>query len=218
MPAASEQTLTMSPAVRLDQQERRRRTIAAARQVFARAGFAGARSADIARAAGISEGMVWKLFGDKEGLYRAILAEQIEADEGAFRPDDRAAAGDDRGVFAAIGAAMLAAVRRDPCFYRLLYYSALERAGLSAAFAEARFDRVVRYLADYIERRVAEGAFRRVEPRAAALAFIGMIGQYLQVRELFGLEGYDDLDGERYLVQAVDLFLAGLRAHAEGEQ
>jgi len=202
---------------RLDIDERRRRTMRAARSVFAEHGFAGARSAAIAKRAGISEAMVWKIFGDKQGLYRAILEEQM-ADEGeGMFPQELVASDDDVAVFTAVGRGMLDAVRRDPCFYRLLYYSALESEGLSDGFVELRMQRMVDFLADYIARRRRQGAFRKLRPRESALAFMGMIGQYLQLREIFGMQRYQDLDGERYVDNAVELMLGGLRA-AAGER
>lgn len=44
-----------------------------ARDVFAEAGFSGARVDDIARRTATSKRMIYYYFGDKEGLYRAVL-------------------------------------------------------------------------------------------------------------------------------------------------
>ncbi|MDQ0503350.1 TetR/AcrR family transcriptional regulator [Xanthobacter agilis] len=51
----------------------RARILDAARAAFAHAGFAGARVDAIARAAGTNVQMIYRYFGDKEGLYRAVL-------------------------------------------------------------------------------------------------------------------------------------------------
>lgn len=51
----------------------RARILEAGRAAFAREGFAGARVDAIARAAGTNVQMLYRYFGDKEGLYRAVL-------------------------------------------------------------------------------------------------------------------------------------------------
>lgn len=51
----------------------RARILEAARAAFAREGFAGARVEQIARGAATNVQMIYRYFGDKEGLYRAVL-------------------------------------------------------------------------------------------------------------------------------------------------
>jgi AcrR family transcriptional regulator len=47
--------------------------LAAARRVFAQAGYDGAKTLQIARAAGVSEALVYRHFPSKQALYRAVL-------------------------------------------------------------------------------------------------------------------------------------------------
>src|SRR5262245_51586639 len=55
----------------------RERILRAARREFVAKGFAGARVDAIARAASVNKRMLYHYFGDKEGLYRATLHENI---------------------------------------------------------------------------------------------------------------------------------------------
>jgi AcrR family transcriptional regulator len=75
----------MAPEVRRRfPRERRRELIeAAAAQLFAERGFAGARSEDIAARAGISKQLLYRHFPDKEALYLALL-ERHREDLGRF--------------------------------------------------------------------------------------------------------------------------------------
>lgn len=69
-----EATAPAQPAVRKrDATATRARILNAARSAFAREGFAGARVEQIARHAGTNVQMIYRYFGDKEGLYRAVL-------------------------------------------------------------------------------------------------------------------------------------------------
>lgn len=72
-PSAPEADATASPPRRRDAAATRARILAAARTAFAGQGFAGARVERIAKAAGTNVQMIYRYFGDKEGLYRAVL-------------------------------------------------------------------------------------------------------------------------------------------------
>ena len=64
----------MTTATRQTAEERRIAVIAAAREEFAHKGFYGASTETIARAAGISQPYLFRLFGSKKELYRATIS------------------------------------------------------------------------------------------------------------------------------------------------
>jgi AcrR family transcriptional regulator len=66
---------------RISGAERRAIILAAARQVFASQGYEGAKTLDIAKAADVSEALVYRHFPSKLALYRAVLRQ-------AFREQD----------------------------------------------------------------------------------------------------------------------------------
>ena len=59
-------------------EERRAQLLESALPVFARLGYAGAGTRDLARAAGVSEPILYRHFDGKSGLFRAVL-EEVEA-------------------------------------------------------------------------------------------------------------------------------------------
>ncbi len=59
-------------------QDRRDSILAAARAAFAQAGFERTSIADIARAAGVSDGLVYRYFANKRDLLNAVLTEFYE--------------------------------------------------------------------------------------------------------------------------------------------
>jgi AcrR family transcriptional regulator len=65
--------------------ERRESILRAAAAVFGRRGYVGATTDQIARAAGISQPYVVRLFGSKEALFLAVLGNALEALLVAFR-------------------------------------------------------------------------------------------------------------------------------------
>jgi TetR/AcrR family transcriptional regulator len=60
-----------------DPERTRGRILAAALREFAAKGFAGGRVDEIARRAGTNKRMLYHYFGDKEGLFRAVLRQKI---------------------------------------------------------------------------------------------------------------------------------------------
>lgn len=59
-------------------EQSRRRILEAAAKVFARSGLAGARVDEVAAVAGINKRMLYHYFGNKEGLYLAVLEDQVD--------------------------------------------------------------------------------------------------------------------------------------------
>jgi len=68
--------------IRMDGEERRRMIIAAALPLFARKGFVGTTTREIAAAAGVSEALVFRHFPTKAALYAEIVQGGCQADPG----------------------------------------------------------------------------------------------------------------------------------------
>jgi AcrR family transcriptional regulator len=65
---------------RLDGEERKRSIVEAAMPLFARRGFSGTTTKEIARQAGVSEALLFQHFPSKAALYREILAQGCDGD------------------------------------------------------------------------------------------------------------------------------------------
>ncbi|HUD94933.1 helix-turn-helix domain-containing protein [Sphingobium sp.] len=76
------------PAVRLSSADRRNSIISAAKAVFARYGLEGARTQQIAQAAGVSEALIFRHFATKTHIYRAVLREVIAEQNATFSAMD----------------------------------------------------------------------------------------------------------------------------------
>jgi AcrR family transcriptional regulator len=194
---------------RLPVRERREQIVAAAMKCFADRGFAGTTTRGLARAAGVSEGLIFRHFPTKRSLYKAIIARRISESPAGMIPEEAARRGDDRGVLTSIASTLVARVGKDPSFMRLLFYSALEGAPLSRMFYKERVRKVRAFLSSYLERRMKEGGLRVVDPVAASGAFMGMIANYLQQKHLFRVP-VSPLPVDELVTTWVDLFLEGL--------
>jgi len=198
--------------VRLTGAERRDRILTTSLALFAKRGFAATKTKDIARAAGVSEAMVFKLFPDKEALYRALIERRI-ADAELVLPLAELAASREtpERYFGRIASLLMARVEDDPSFMRLLLFSALEDHPLSAEFDAARAAGLRRSIESYLVRRQRTGDLRRVNPQFASRAFMGLVVSFVQARTLFREPGSRRFSRETLVRELVALFLEGMR-------
>jgi AcrR family transcriptional regulator len=196
---------------RLKGEERRRVLIEAALSLFARKGFQGTTTKEIAAAAGCSEATLFKHFATKDDLYAAILETKARREESLTRTMQEVNGEDDAAVFRAFGREILPHMESDLPLMRLLLFSALEGQGLAQNFFESKVRRFHESLSSYIEKRIAAGAFRPVDPLVAARAFIGMIIHYILLHEIYGVKRRDDLSPEQAVDTFVTLFCEGIK-------
>ena len=104
---------------RQSSQERQASLIQAATTLFARKGFNGTTTKEIARAAGVSEALVFKHFPTKRALYAAILAEKVTVSELLGAIEESAKKRDDRRGFTLIASYRIRP-GVDPTLLRLL--------------------------------------------------------------------------------------------------
>src|SRR5688572_28417380 len=64
---------------RLTKTERRRQLVETAQRVFAACGFKGTTTRDLARAAGVSEAVIFQHFQNKAELYATVLEDRNDA-------------------------------------------------------------------------------------------------------------------------------------------
>jgi TetR/AcrR family transcriptional regulator len=73
------------PTERIPAAERREQILAAASRVFGERGYSGATTDQVARAAGISQPYVVRMFGSKENLFLEVLARALDRLVSGFR-------------------------------------------------------------------------------------------------------------------------------------
>ena len=187
--------------------DRQASLIAAAASLFAAKGFNGTTTKEIAKAAGVSEALVFKYFPTKRTLYGAILAEKVTINELLEPVEAAAKKRDDHRVFTLIASYRIRP-GVDSTLLRLLLFSALEGHELSEMFFGKHHKVFYDHLAAYIRTRIEDGAFRPVDPLLAARAFIGMIAHHRLLHEIFSVPLHQS--HEHTVTTYVDLFLTGL--------
>jgi AcrR family transcriptional regulator len=181
---------------RLPRAERREAILRAAARAFAERGYAATSMGDVARAAAITQLIVYRHFSSKEDLYRAVL-ERISSELAT-----ELGSGRDRGGFGVGARSVLTAARRDPLGFALLWRHSTRETQFASHAAALREQAV---------RAVASALRERVPARSIEWAAHAVVG-YLVEAVLNWLE-FGDPARDAAFVDATNAALrAGVRA------
>jgi len=199
----------MGHQARLSSEDRRQQIVDVATRLFARQGYEGTTTRQIAESAEVNEAIIFRHFSTKEDLYWAVIEDQCRIRAGREKLEQALASGqDDEEIFAVIASEFLS---RDATLPRLLLFSALERHEVSQRFFKVHVASYYEILGDYIRRRIEEGAFRKVDPILAARSFFGMLVYHFQIQELFGAKQFHDFELDHAVKTFVGIWLKGMQ-------
>jgi AcrR family transcriptional regulator len=201
--------------------DRKQQILDVAASLFARKGFQGTTTREIALRASVNEAILFRHYPTKVGLYWAVIEDRCTRSH--QRENLRATLdlqASDFEIFRVIAEDILRRTAEDKARTRLLLFSGLENHRLARRFFRTYVAGYYELLAGHIERRIASGIFRRVDPILAARSFIGMIFYHIMVQELFGGGFYQKFEPETVSAELADIWLRGVMArerHTQGD-
>jgi len=161
---------------------RREQILQTAVNLFAQRGFKGTTTKEIAKAAGVSEAIIFRHFATKDELYGAILDSKSCRDGLHRYPwesndvlQQAITEKDDFGVFYNLALQAMNNHQKDEGFMRLLFYLALEEHELADKFFGEFVSKIYGFVGEYIRERQTDGAIREVNPQIVVRAFLGML-------------------------------------------
>ncbi len=161
--------------------ERRELILEAATEVFAETGYVGTTTADIARAAGVSQPYVVRLFGTKEQLFLDVIQRALDVLLAAFR-----GALDDATSDVPLGKRMALAyvnqLNQHGLLLSLMHAFVLGRDPVIGAAARAGFMKVYRFLRD-------DAGFDPLEVQ-------NFLASGMLVNTMIGIDMVEDYDGD----------------------
>ncbi len=196
---------------RFSAHDRRQQIIEVAMELFARQGYEGTTTREIAEKARVNEAIIFRHFPHKEDLYWAIIDHKCRvAGKGHDLENRLRADANDTEVFAAIAEDILRHNTEDTALSRLLLFSALENHRLSHRFFRTYIAKYYETLADHIRERIRQGSFRSTDPLLAARGFLGMVAYHFLIQELFGGKRYQRFDPKQVSTTLADIWLQGM--------
>lgn len=197
---------------RVDDPEARAKIAAAAEELFAERGFDGAAIRDITKKAGVNSAMIHYYFGNKEGLYLAIL-EGAASRVQTLLIETTGRSGSTRDRLASFVEAYAAYMLGHPNLARILYREMLTGARhikkIAQQYATVNYTMLRILISDGVNR----GELRPIDADLAPISLMGMVVIFQFLRPIIsialGKAEYDELFVKRLATHTIDLFLYG---------
>jgi AcrR family transcriptional regulator len=199
---------------RISSVDRRQQILGVATELFAEKGFGATTTREIAAHAQVNEALIFRHFPTKEELYWAVLEAKLRSEDFHLRLEELlAGAADVREALQTVAEWTLQRHAEDHSTMRLSLFCALERHELSRRFFRRFIAEYFEVLANYLRVQMSRGVLRTTDPVMAARTFIGMVGHYSLIKELFGAADTEgNLDARAASRLMVSIWLSGMSA------
>ena len=193
---------------------RRQAFLEAATAVFLEKGYANTTLDDIIARSGGSRQTLYTLFGGKQGLFAALVAERTSQIFNSWEEDGNLLGRPPEQVLVEVGTRYLEAITTSDALgvYRLVVAECRFMKELAEEFWERGPSRSRALLAAYFAHQVERGTLLLEDPERAAHQFWGMLLGNLHMQCLLGLRPAPNrTEIEAYVRTAVARFLDGCR-------
>ena len=191
---------------------RRERFLRAATEAFSRNGYEATSLQDIVAEAGGSLATLYRMFGNKEGLFQAVIDHKFRSVFGAGAALELEGH-PPRDALTHLGLALLEMMLSDEAvaMHRLMISQANRTSALREGFMEMAPDRAKSALADYFAGEVQAGRLVMRDCETSAVQFIGMVKGDILMRRLLGEEiELSRRERSAVVANAVEVFLNGV--------
>jgi AcrR family transcriptional regulator len=189
-----------------DPEDKKQRIMNSAIKVIAEKGYNGASTALIAKEAGVSQGIIFHYFGNKEELFWTMLKEKAELFERELMQNLR----DEKDVIKKIEIALITFVKlieKEDQFYEVVIKQ-IRGSGLNLEklnkVGVMKFQTLINEL---IIEGIEQGVVKKIDPEIASICFFGMI-DFNAFRWFLRNK---DFSLEQNAKQIVDIFVSGIK-------
>lgn len=196
-----------------DAEATKKQILDAAEAEFAKNGLSGARTEAIAKGAGVTTAMLYYYFESKEGLYKAVLQRPAVEMYQGFQQLNLEQLPPEEALKMLIKEA-IAYEAAHPHRGMLWFQEANQNQG--KYFQQGNWQENFGYLMRILERGMAEGCFRKLDPFLTTLHIVGICNLYFNAHENIkhtrpDLQLLSPEMIEQHTQEAVKLILAGVR-------
>ncbi len=195
-------------------QERQQQILQAAAQVFSEKGFATATIRDVARAAGVSDGSIYRYFKNKQDLLvhlpRQFMQPRLEEFQAASQRSNTPPSPEESLRFIAQNVVQVISQNRELVRVLLTSLPTMDQSTRETyirevpAYAIETFEK-------YIRAQQAAGVFRGdVDPEIAARIIPGMIMFFLVLQEILPSPELPRLEYEKIITNVIEIYLHGM--------
>lgn len=197
---------------RLSGEDRRAQIIDIALTLFAEKGFASTRTREIAEIAGISETLIFQHFKTKDDLIRASLAALFHPHPVSGELKNYLKQTNDADFLKTIAQHFIKHNREDPRIIKLALYISIEGGHFGElTTTDEAGPSMINLITAYIQKRIDEGAFARINAEIAARLFIETVFMYLADKSMAISGPEPSFPDEEVIETLVSIYLQGLQ-------
>jgi AcrR family transcriptional regulator len=165
-------------------EDRREQIMDAGLRVFAQKGFARASNKDVARAAGITPGLIYHYFVSKEALLKAIIEARSPVHLVRSLPAEMLGLPPDALLRAFVG--KMVEFVEDESFVRLLrvFLAEMIHDPNMSPFGTPAVQEATKFLQDYLAAKMETGELRRTDPALAVQVLMGSVMAFVLRRQV----------------------------------
>jgi len=190
----------------------RERIKRAARSLFAEKGFAAVTVDAIAAAAEANKAMLYYHFGSKEGLYLAVINEDLE-DVSARIGAALSQGGTASDMIRSFLAAYVREIEANPELFTIVFRELTGLGDKGEWSVPRHYTDAIQALTQILQYGISQGEFRPLDPDIAAHALFGMVNTFFIQAAITKCE----FPVDRIIACTVDLFLHGARSPVAAE-
>ncbi|AKR57378.1 TetR family transcriptional regulator [Devosia sp. H5989] len=208
----SEQDNQRGPKFRRRAEARPDEVLDAALDLFITRGFAATRVEDIARQAGLSKGAVYLYFPSKEALMEGLVRRAVAPIASLALHQLEGVEGDPRLAISAT-LRMVAGKLADPrliAIPRLIMREVVQFPELAEMYRKEVLEQIIPVAIGLINRGIAEGYLRPVDPELTVRSIVGPIALHLILAEVFRMTPADGLAMDRLMDNHLAILFDGL--------
>ena len=183
------------------------RILLAAREVFMRQGYAGATTRQIANEAGVNEVTLFRHFGNKENIFKAVVETGADLDK-LFAHMDSLLSGDFAADMLIIGNIFMRLMVERGALVQMMLCEASHFPEMQAVLVENP-RRLREWLSGYLEKQIRAGNVKPGNPQIMSQAFFGMFFSYGTLKSILHDPLVNEVKSEEITRQFVSIFISG---------
>lgn len=204
--------MTLEETTTAQNAQRRQQILEGALKVFSTKGFYKATNKDIAAASGgISPGLIYWYFKDKEDLFVSLLRERVSLLD-LVDHSERMMALPPREALGLLGRSYLEVFRtpQHVALFRIIFGEISRFPQIGEIFYKLVVSRIFRLITNYLQHQIDLGTLRPHDTNVAARAFVGMFITQVLARELLRQPEAIAVSDAEILETVIEIFIRGL--------
>ena len=181
----------------------------AARQVMAQKGFTRATTSEIAKAAGVAEGTIFRYFKTKKDILLSLIPREI-IETLALIIEGNSKVWDEEFLTQLIKN-RLQLIKENLDVIKILVYESQFNPELKEYFLQNVILKLSGMMENYFQQKINQGEFKPVNPKIATRTLVGMVGVFVMWKEFLKADKHDSFTEDQVVGEIVDIFLNGIK-------